>query len=415
MLAVAAKSRRYAAWFVRQVAKQFREDGCTTSASALTFTTLVATVPFVAIVYRVLSLFPDFSGIGDTITGFVFDTFVPGSSEVVLEKVREFSAKANQLTLVGIGVLVVSTMLMIKQLEEALNRIWRVTDTRTRLARFLSYWGTISFGVPMIGVAVTVAGYDFGADFMIDFRESPLMDFVRDAIPPIATTVTFTFLYYVVPSCHVRFIHALFGGLAISILFLVAKEIFTWLVPTFPSQVIYGALAALPLFVLGLYLLWVFVLLGAISVRTLATSQWEEVSNPIPQAVKCARVLFLLQQAHLKGTAISDSDIVHSVPMNRTEQSQIYDFLRDGKWLRPTRHKTWELGRSLESVTLWELFVRFPRGLTQDNLGDDGAVEDRFRKFLKEGAIHLNVNLSELTPTTSDDQANPKDEDPHLS
>ena len=153
-MAPLVKAWRYCRWFLRQIATQFHDDGCTSAAAALTFTTMIAVVPFVAIIYRVLSLLPEFKGVGDKITGFVFQTFLPGSSDAVLEKVLEFSAKANELTLVGIGVVFITTMLMLMRMEESFNRIWHVANTRTGLTRFLSYWGIISFGVPMIGVAV---------------------------------------------------------------------------------------------------------------------------------------------------------------------------------------------------------------------------------------------------------------------
>ena len=151
MVAVGLKAWRYGRWFVCQLARQFRDDGCTIAAAALTLTTMIAVVPFFAVVYRTLSLLPEFAGVGDTISSFIFQTFLPGSSDVVLDRVREFSAKANELTLVGIGIVFVSTMLMLMRMEESFNRIWHVSNTRTGLARFLSYWGIMSFGVPMIG------------------------------------------------------------------------------------------------------------------------------------------------------------------------------------------------------------------------------------------------------------------------
>ena len=272
---VPLKAWRYCRWFLRQIATQFRDDGCTAAAAALTFTTMIAVVPFVAIIYRILSLLPEFEGVGDKITSFVFQTFLPGSSDAVLEKVLEFSAKANELTLVGIGVVFVTTMLMLMRMEESFNRIWHVANTRAGLTRFLSYWGIISFGVPMIGVAVTAASYD-GMAYLAELRGSALMDVLREAVPPIATALTFTFLYFAVPSCRVRFPHALVGGVVTTILLAVANEAFARVVPLFQNDLVYGAFAALPLFVMGLYLVWVMILVGAICARTLSLIPWED-------------------------------------------------------------------------------------------------------------------------------------------
>ena len=396
MLDLGLKSWRYGRWFMRQVACQFRDDGCTMAAAALTFTTMIAVVPFFAVVYRFLSLLPEFAGVGDTITSFVFETFLPGSSEAVLDRVREFSAKANELTLVGVGVVFVTTLLMLRRMEESFNRIWHVANTRTGMARFLSYWGIVSFGVPMIGVAVTAASYDFGLDYLAELRGSSIMEGVRGAVPPLATALTFTLLYYAVPSCRVRFDHALVGGVVTTALLTVAKEVFAWAVPWFQNEVVYGAFAALPLFVMGLYLVWVLILVGAICVRTLSLIPWEEEPDGVPAAVKCARVLELLHGAHLEGAALTDADILRAVPMTRMERARIFDVLHEGRWLRATGNRAWALGRGLESMTLWELFLQLPGGIAAENLGGDSTVEARFRAFLEDGAIHLNVSLADI-------------------
>ena len=397
MLALGLKAWRYGRWFVPQLARQFRDDGCTIAAAALAFTTMIAVVPFFAVVYRILSLLPEFAGVGDTISSFIFQTFLPGSSDVVLDKVREFSAKANELTLVGIGVVFVTTMIMLMRMEESFNRIWHVANTRTGLARFLSYWGIVSFGVPMIGVAVTAASYDFGLDHLAQLGGSEVMEGVREAVPPLATALTFTLLYYAVPSCRVRFVHALAGGVVTTALLTFAKEVFAWAVPWFQNELVYGAFAALPLFVMGLYLVWVLILVGAICVRTLSLIPWEDEPDGVPAAVKCARALELLHQAHLDGGAVTDAEILRAVPMTRAERARIFDVLHEGGWLRTTENKAWALGRSLESMTLWELFLKLPDGVAEENLGGESLVEARFRAFLAEGAVHLDVSLAEVS------------------
>ena len=439
VLALRLKAWRYGCWFVRRIVRQFRDDGCTVAAAALTLTTMIAVVPFFAVVYRILSLLPEFSGVGDTITSFVFETFLPGSSDVVLEKVREFSARANELTIVGVGIVFLSTMLLLMRMEASFNRIWHVANTRTGLVRFLSYWGILALGVPMIGIAVIAASYDFGLDYIAPLRGSPVMEGVREAVPPVAMALTFTLLYYAVPSCRVRIHHALFGGILTTVLLTFAKEVFGWAVPWFQHEVIYGVFAALPLFVIGLNLVWVLILAGAICVRTLslpcveqawerghpalvegetpslpayslrasaaapaAKTPWEDEPDGVPAAVKCARVLELLHQAHLAGNAVTDADILRAVPMTRTERGRIFDVLHEGRWLRPTENKGWALGRSLERITLWELFLKLPDGIAEECVDGDSTVEQCFRAFLADGAVHLDVSLAEVTANQSE-------------
>ena len=163
----------------------------------------------------------------------------------------------------------------------------------------------------------------------------------------------------------------------------------------------FGAFAALPLFVMSLYLVWVLILIGAICARTLSLIPWDDEPDGVPVVVKCAKVLVLLHRAHLDGTAVTDTDILGAVPMTRTERSRVFDVLQEGCWLRPTQSKAWTLGRSLLSVTLWELFLRLPDGVREGNVGGDGLIETRFRAFLAEGAVHLGLTLAEVASTTS--------------
>ncbi len=94
---------------------------------------------------------------------------------------------------------------------------------------------------------------------------------------------------------------------------------------------------------------------------------------------------------------MTDAEILQAVPMTCIERARIFDVLHAGRWLRSTESRAWVLGRGLESVTLWDVFLELPDGISADGLGGETAVESRFRAFLAEGAIHLDVSLAELT------------------
>lgn len=71
------------------------------------------------------------------------------------------------------------------------------------------------------------------------------------------------FLYISVPNCKVKVIYALIGGSFSSFLFECAKRIFTIYIREFPTyKIIYGSLAAIPLFLVWLYIGWLIILLG---------------------------------------------------------------------------------------------------------------------------------------------------------
>ena len=376
---------RYARWFLATLGRQFVARDCARAAAALTFTTLIAAVPFIAVIYRVLSLMPLFDDTGDVITGFIFENFVAGSSDVVVDKLREFSANANQLTLAGIIFVFVTTMLLLMNVERTFNAIWDVADVRRGAARFFTYWGVITLAVPLIGAAVVAASYDFGLSFMRNLDTG----LYGGWLPLIATAATFSLLYYAVPSTPVRVVHALAGGIVTAAVFEAAKTLFGALVPLLQHQFVYGTFAALPLFLMGLYLLWALVLAGALFVRTLGLKPPpSQASADAPLLMRCLTVLRLLRDAHLEGASVDE--------LAPSERERVFSALQDtGLAARVNADDAWVLGRSLAQVTLWDLCQRLPEGLDDPLIGND-RVAMRLQAFSAHVRVELGVGLDQV-------------------
>ena len=390
----------YTRWFAATLVRQFAARDCARAAAALTFTTLIAAVPFIAVIYRVLSLMPLFDDTGDVITGFIFENFVAGSSDIVLEKMREFSANANELTLVGIIFVFATTMLLLMNVERTFNAIWDAAGVRRGAARFFTYWGVITLAVPLIGAAVVATSYDFGLSFVRDLDTG----LSGDVLPPVATAATFSLLYYAVPNAPVRIGHAVAGGVVTAIVFEAAKALFSTIVPLLQHQFVYGAFAALPLFLMGLYLLWALVLAGALFVRTLGLKPPPSLAAAeSPLLMRCLAVLRLLRTAHIQGTTLTDAGIDAAVALSGAERERVFTALQatglvvrvnpsaDGE---PTKGG-WILGRSLRQVSLWDLCQRLPDGLDAAFAAAD-PLSTRLQAFSQHVRVELAINLEEL-------------------
>ena len=384
----------YVRWFAATLCRQFVVRGCAAAAAGLTFTTLIAVVPFVAVVYRVLSLMPLFEDTGDVITTFIFENFVAGSSDIVLDKVREFSANANELTLAGVIALFVTTMLLVRSVEHAFNAIWGVTNRGRGVARLLTYWGVVCIGVPLIGAAVVAASYDFGLSFLANLGSFGLSRFVGVWLPPIATCATFALFYYAMPNTRVRVIHAVAGGVVTAALFEGAKAAFAAIVPILNQQLIYGAFAALPLMLMGLYLLWVLVLAGAVFVRILGLAPPTAATDaPPPLLVRCMDVLRLLRDAHLRGETVADATIDENTVLSPGERDRIFAALAATGLVRRTHDGSWLLGRNLREVTLWDLYQRLPEGLL--DAAGDAPLTARLQAFAQHARVELGMPLED--------------------
>jgi membrane protein len=253
--------------FVRQVGSRFVEDRCQRIAGALSFTTILAIVPLTAVTLAMLSLFPVFSEWMGWIQHFVYSNFVPAAGDAVQKHLTLFATKAGRLTAVGLVFVAITAVMLLATVEQTFNDIWRVPNARKLLHRFLAYWALLTLGPLLLAFGLTVTTHVFTA---LPFAARPEKGIVDVLLPLAVEFVAVVLLYVVVPNVAVRWRHAAIGALFATVLIEIARRLFAAAMKSFTSyQVIYGAIAALPIFLVWIYISWVIVLLGAIVAATL--------------------------------------------------------------------------------------------------------------------------------------------------
>ncbi len=391
------RSFDYLRWFAETVARQFFEYRCMHSAAALTFTTLLALVPVMTVTYVFLSAFPELSVLGKTVEAFVFENFVPDASAALTGKLSEFSAQAAQLGVVSFAMVLLTAILALVNIEEVFNVIWRAAAPRTGLQRLLVYWGVLSFGPPLLIGALLATSYLYALPLVTDLDTLGVRELLITMLPSLAITATCTILYFAVPNTPVRFLHALLGGLLTMFLFEAARWLFAEFVVRSVAAVVYGTFAAVPFFLIWLYLVWTMVLAGAVFVRTLSLPREHPADRREPAILQCARVLALLNQAHRQGSSVSADAISETMHFDPGDRARIFEILTRERLLQRTQEGLLTLGRSLETVTLWDLYRQMPEALDVDTLeGAEGAVARRLRTFAELGARELEVSLDRV-------------------
>ncbi len=257
--------------FVLTVGRRFVKDRCSRVAGALAFTTVLAIVPLTMVSLSVLSVFPVFESWMTTVQGFVYGNFVPAASDVVSRYIQQFAANVGRLTVWGLLFLFVTAAMLIATIDNAFNDIWHVRRQRKLGRRITAYWAVTTLGPVLMGLSLTITSYVTSLPFIA--RESAFVG-VRPVLFAIMPTVfewaTFMLLYTVVPNCPVRLRHAAVGAVIATVLFEIAKRAFGAFILSFPTyRAIYGAVAALPVFLIWIYLSWVITLLGAQVTATL--------------------------------------------------------------------------------------------------------------------------------------------------
>ena len=240
------------------------DDQITVNAGYLAYVTLLSSVPLVAVGVAIFSAFPGFESTLITIENFLFTNLVPTSSDVIKEHISAFAGNANKMTAVGVGFLAAVSLLLIRNVDATLNRIWRIKKKRPMMISFAVYWMVLSLGPVLLGASIGVTSYIVSLVSFADQGIPGFSGFLLKLLPYIISMVGFIMLYTLVPNTRVPFRAAIPGALFAAMLFELTKKGFALYISHFPSyEVIYGALATIPILFVWVYLSWIVVLLGA--------------------------------------------------------------------------------------------------------------------------------------------------------
>jgi membrane protein len=282
--------------------RRLREESLPQIAGSLTFTTVFALVPLLTIALAIFTTFPMFTTLRQTLEAYFAQSVMPKSiSGPILNYLTMFAAKATRLSAVGAVMLIVTSIAMMSLIERVFNRIWRVRGQRSWSKRILVYWALITLGPLLIGVSLTLSSQVFMATSDLVGHVPVLGALIYTVLSLALTTATFTLLYVAVPNRDVDWRDAAWGGLVAGLAFELAKRGFAIFITQFPTySKIYGALAAVPLFLLWVYLSWLITLFGALLVAALPVvkyERWWHEAQPGGEFVDAMAILKVLHVA----------------------------------------------------------------------------------------------------------------------
>lgn len=237
-----------------------------TRASALTYSTLLAIVPILAVVFAIARGF----GYNKYIEIWFRDTFQsqPQAAEAIIGFVNSYLVHIKSGIFLGIGLsfMLYTVLMLVSNVEEAFNEIWQVKTPRSLFRTFTDYLAMF-FCFPIIivltsGISIFMATI---ADSMPDFLVlGSAFRFLIDLIPYVLMSGMFIALYIFMPNTHVKPVNAIVPGILAGIA-MQGLQIFYIHSQMFLSgyNAIYGSFAALPLFMLWLQISWTICLFGA--------------------------------------------------------------------------------------------------------------------------------------------------------
>ena len=244
----------------------FTEKRVMTQASALTYSTLLAIVPILAVVFAIARGF----GYNKYIEMWFREVLAsqPQVADVIVSFVNSYLIHTRSGIFLGVGLIFMlyTVLMLVNNVEETFNQIWQVNNSRPIIRSFVNYLAMF-FLLPIIIVIST--GFSIFmetvADKMDDFVIlEPIVHKLFSFFPYMLMSLIFIVIYVYFPNTKVRFscaiVPGILAGIAMHLLQIAYINSQVWVTG---YNAIYGSFAALPLFMLWLQISWAICLFGA--------------------------------------------------------------------------------------------------------------------------------------------------------
>ncbi|MGR3310000.1 MAG: YihY/virulence factor BrkB family protein, partial [Candidatus Brocadiales bacterium] len=295
--------------------RKFHEDKCQLNASALTFYSLLSVVPIVATAFGVAKGF----GFEKILEKQLYER-LPGQEEAV-DKIVSFansyleSTKGGVIAGIGIAVLFLAVLKVLSNVEHSFNDIWKIKKGRPIGRKFSDYL-SIMLICPLLLIMSSSVTVLVTSQVTLVTQKIALLGFFNPIIYVILKLLSFcflwtlfTFIYIFMPNTKVNFLSGLMGGVIAGTIYQLAQWAYiTFQIGASNFGAIYGSFAALPLFLIWLYVGWLIVLFGTeISFAKQNVETYEFESDCLEVSYSFKRLL-ALRIAHLCGMNFSNSD-----------------------------------------------------------------------------------------------------------
>lgn len=248
---------------LRLLFMRIRRDEIAIEAGALAYTTVLALVPAVTIVLSIFAMVPAFQPMKKELMEFATQNFLPVFADAIVDSITTFVDHAASTTLTGALMLIIVSLMMIRAVDKALNRIWRGGKRKAAMT-FAIYWTMLTVGPLTFGVLLWASSQLIASSLIVEYELAFAIKTFYFILPFIVEIGMMFALYIIIPVANVRVSDALCGAFFTAVAFELLKRLFSIFILNFSSyEAIYGALAAAPVLMIWIYLNWWLVLIGA--------------------------------------------------------------------------------------------------------------------------------------------------------
>ncbi len=371
--------------FVLFVIRRFEADRCREQAGSLTYTTLFAVVPMLTVFLVIISSIKALEPARQQLQYLIYSNFLPRTTIAFDKALNAFTDKSSNLTIIGILFLFITTVMMLTSIETVFNRIWRVRETRGGIIGFMRYWTIISLGPILLGSAFVISSAVASLNILSNNFAGYEVDgeFIFWGISFALTILGFFILNWTIPNRSVPIKAALIAGTFSAVVFELLKNLFGFIMSNFTSyEIVYGAFAAVPIFLLWIFLSWNIVLLGVeISYALTAFNTGKEPKrHPIIMFLDLLELFYHKQQ---RGESVSDEEALVVLGRDEIGRWPTYVLMLEKQNLvKRTDDNEYVLARNLSQVDFWSFYTQLPYPLPRRNDVANIRADDEWMKRL---------------------------------
>jgi membrane protein len=324
----------------RFAVRRVNEEQLPQVAGSLTFTTVLALVPMATIAFAIFTAFPIFNTFRASLEGYFIQNLMPKAiGDTILYYLNLFASKSKGVSAIGGLMLIVTAVTTMLTIERVFNQIWRAKTKRPLSRSVLVYWATVTLGPLLIGMSISLTSNLFKATHGVVMPVSYVSAVFSTCASILLTTGAFTLLYVAVPNRFVDWRDAAWGGLLAATAFEIAKRLFAAYITKFPTYtMVYGAIAAIPIFLIWIYLFWMITLVGAVLAAALPVvkyERWWKVESPGGEFIDAMAVLHVLYEARSAGATaeVTLSKIRAKTRLGFEETEKLLEKMLEAGWV----------------------------------------------------------------------------------
>ena len=312
-------------------------------ASSLTFQSILTIVPLLAVMFGIAKGF----GIEKLLENIIRKEF--HDQEQIISYYIDFGytlleqAQGGLIAGFGILILLITVMRLLSSVEDALNALWGIYEGRPLIRKASDYLAIIVIcpilltASSSITLLITSNIEKFSAQYDLAKQLGPVLAEVIHLLPYVVSTLLFMIVYIVMPNTHVKLSSSFWAGLFTGCSYQIMQATYISIQLAITNYgAIYGSFAALPLFLMWLYISWLLFLIGAQIVVILQERLWDPTIiapyrhlSPLEKELALLTTIKIVIDNFLKKRPISTGELAKHLKMSERRTHEFVELLTE--------------------------------------------------------------------------------------